>query len=340
MKDPVTQKHRRVLLCNACGLKFRKGHYCNYCYEMYRDVFEIQHDNENNRTWVKCNNCMNWIHTQCCINNNGYRPLQAPNDSNRIYLCSTCNKNSNNQSFTAAARRRSSEDLDLEVLNQGTIISHTTHSAPTPNYSYPPMGYPPQPTAYHYFPQPTSVRVLNPSTEQSTYMSNTSINTSYSYPPTYSMYEMPSHYPAPPHYPIQALPTSYTTGSTEDRKRKLSPRSNGSSNSSSSSGNYSDSGSADKDQEPPISKKLKNDLLKYSLVDPMNLTTSPTGPIALHQETKMFPLPNNISGKAIIEKMFEEEKQDQTSASQQLPSFSSLIQQAENRPIKAEDDTK
>jgi hypothetical protein len=52
-KGWVTSSGLRVRLCNACGLHYRKGHYCKYCKEIYRDVFEL----EEVEPWVSCERC-------------------------------------------------------------------------------------------------------------------------------------------------------------------------------------------------------------------------------------------------------------------------------------------
>lgn len=37
---------KKVRLCNACGLHYRKGHYCPYCYEIYKPNFEIESESQ------------------------------------------------------------------------------------------------------------------------------------------------------------------------------------------------------------------------------------------------------------------------------------------------------
>lgn len=36
---------RKVRLCNACGLHYRKGHYCSFCNQIYRANYEIDSKN-------------------------------------------------------------------------------------------------------------------------------------------------------------------------------------------------------------------------------------------------------------------------------------------------------
>lgn len=43
-------------LCNACGLRFKKGKYCPICTKVYYDA------DTNPMTWIKCVNCPRWTH--------------------------------------------------------------------------------------------------------------------------------------------------------------------------------------------------------------------------------------------------------------------------------------
>jgi len=46
-------------LCNACGLRFKKGKYCPICYEVYYDA------DTNHFNWEQCRSCTNWTHKAC-----------------------------------------------------------------------------------------------------------------------------------------------------------------------------------------------------------------------------------------------------------------------------------
>lgn len=46
-------------LCNACGLRYKKGKYCPLCYEVYYDV------DTNHFNWEQCKSCLNWTHKAC-----------------------------------------------------------------------------------------------------------------------------------------------------------------------------------------------------------------------------------------------------------------------------------
>lgn len=52
---------KTVMLCNACGLHYKKGHYCMYCNQIYR---ESDADDSNN-PWIGCDRCSRWVHQKC-----------------------------------------------------------------------------------------------------------------------------------------------------------------------------------------------------------------------------------------------------------------------------------
>lgn len=65
-------------LCNACGLRFKKGKFCPLCYKVYYDV------DTNPQEWRQCNMCYNWTHRKC-LSEGGYET-----DGN--YTCILCQK--------------------------------------------------------------------------------------------------------------------------------------------------------------------------------------------------------------------------------------------------------
>eukprot|EP01124_Arcella_intermedia_P017596 TRINITY_DN2436_c0_g1_i1.p1 TRINITY_DN2436_c0_g1~~TRINITY_DN2436_c0_g1_i1.p1 ORF type:complete len:265 (-),score=15.22 TRINITY_DN2436_c0_g1_i1:135-929(-) len=69
-------------LCNACGLRFKKGKYCVLCYKVYYDV------DTNQFTWTQCQLCWNWTHKNCLHQ----RGLNA-NDLS--YTCIQCQRRIN-----------------------------------------------------------------------------------------------------------------------------------------------------------------------------------------------------------------------------------------------------
>jgi hypothetical protein len=60
-KGWVTKEGRAVMLCNACGLHFKKGHYCSFCNQIYR---ESDADDITN-PWIGCDRCSRWVHKKC-----------------------------------------------------------------------------------------------------------------------------------------------------------------------------------------------------------------------------------------------------------------------------------
>jgi predicted RNA-binding Zn-ribbon protein involved in translation (DUF1610 family) len=51
-------------LCNACGLRYKKGKYCPICFEVYYDA------DTNHYHWEQCRSCSNWTHKTCIQNSN------------------------------------------------------------------------------------------------------------------------------------------------------------------------------------------------------------------------------------------------------------------------------
>lgn len=64
-------------LCNACGLHFRKKHYCVYCFEIYKDVYELEIDT---KKWICCSHCKCWCHLECaeCANHTFFDATGVP----------------------------------------------------------------------------------------------------------------------------------------------------------------------------------------------------------------------------------------------------------------------
>jgi len=46
-------------LCNACGLRFKKGKYCRICFYVYYD------SDPNTKNWDRCIKCLGWTHKSC-----------------------------------------------------------------------------------------------------------------------------------------------------------------------------------------------------------------------------------------------------------------------------------
>lgn len=65
-------------LCNACGLRFKKGKYCPLCYKVYYDV------DTNPQSWKQCVCCNNWTHASCLVSKEGEAAMERP------YTCANC----------------------------------------------------------------------------------------------------------------------------------------------------------------------------------------------------------------------------------------------------------
>ena len=60
-KGHFVEGGRRANLCNACGLHYRKGHFCKFCNEIYRDVNELV----STEPWILCCACERYMHRKC-----------------------------------------------------------------------------------------------------------------------------------------------------------------------------------------------------------------------------------------------------------------------------------
>jgi hypothetical protein len=79
-KGWVTPDGKTVMLCNACGLHYKKGHYCMYCNQIYRESDADDHSNP----WIGCDRCSRWVH-QKCEEQNGHECKRQ-----KSYLCPDC----------------------------------------------------------------------------------------------------------------------------------------------------------------------------------------------------------------------------------------------------------
>jgi hypothetical protein len=108
---------RRVRLCNACGLHFRKGHYCKFCFEIYKDASELEGASN---AWILCDKCDRWVHQRCAISH-GAR-------TDREYICDDCSQPANN-------KQRSSSITSDRVQHNAIFIQHQPPTQPTYQYS-------------------------------------------------------------------------------------------------------------------------------------------------------------------------------------------------------------
>eukprot|EP00761_Pharyngomonas_kirbyi_P006016 gb/GECH01006022.1/.p1 GENE.gb/GECH01006022.1/~~gb/GECH01006022.1/.p1 ORF type:complete len:278 (+),score=54.87 gb/GECH01006022.1/:1-834(+) len=75
---------KRVRLCNACGLHYKKNHYCPYCNQVYRESDADEVENP----WIGCNTCQRWVHRHCEESKGDKNYLI----SNQTYNCPFCRK--------------------------------------------------------------------------------------------------------------------------------------------------------------------------------------------------------------------------------------------------------
>lgn len=76
------QSGKSVMLCNACGLHWKKGHFCQFCKQIYKE-----NDNDDVKNpWVGCDRCFRWVHKDCDSSNIDLK-------SGEPYLCTICKEN-------------------------------------------------------------------------------------------------------------------------------------------------------------------------------------------------------------------------------------------------------
>jgi hypothetical protein len=74
------------MLCNACGLHYKKGHSCIYCNQIYRE----SDADDNSNPWIGCDRCSRWTH-QKCEEKAGFQCK-----SGSPYMCPECRALQNN----------------------------------------------------------------------------------------------------------------------------------------------------------------------------------------------------------------------------------------------------
>ncbi|KAG2389576.1 hypothetical protein C9374_014136 [Naegleria lovaniensis] len=90
-KGWTTKEGKPVMLCNACGLHYKKGHFCVYCNQIYKE----SDADDKEQPWIGCDSCHRWVH-QNCEKSNGYEIKSGG------YLCPCCrgHQQGNNGSST------------------------------------------------------------------------------------------------------------------------------------------------------------------------------------------------------------------------------------------------
>jgi hypothetical protein len=79
-KGWVTPEGKTIMLCNACGLHYKKGHSCSYCNQIYRE----SDADDNSNPWIGCDRCSRWTH-QKCEELHGYQCKEGT-----PYMCPEC----------------------------------------------------------------------------------------------------------------------------------------------------------------------------------------------------------------------------------------------------------
>jgi len=65
-----------VTLCNACGLRYKKGKFCLHCKEIYYEDEDKRPYGKGSlldckNSWLGCSHCARWSHLKCCLKEAG-----------------------------------------------------------------------------------------------------------------------------------------------------------------------------------------------------------------------------------------------------------------------------
>ena len=64
-----------VTLCNACGLRYKKGKFCWHCKEIYYEDEDKRPYGkgcqDSKDSWLGCSHCARWSHLKCCLGHTG-----------------------------------------------------------------------------------------------------------------------------------------------------------------------------------------------------------------------------------------------------------------------------
>eukprot|EP00743_Colponemidia_sp_Colp-15_P004358 GILK01004701.1.p1 GENE.GILK01004701.1~~GILK01004701.1.p1 ORF type:complete len:359 (+),score=38.03 GILK01004701.1:129-1079(+) len=103
-KEGWEMNGQRVPLCNACGIRFSKGSFCPWCYQIYK---ENEPDESEENPWLGCDYCPKWVHLQCELDNSKLSKVDSKN-----YRCPECVKKG------ITKRRASADSLESELATQ------------------------------------------------------------------------------------------------------------------------------------------------------------------------------------------------------------------------------
>ncbi|KAL0481617.1 histone-lysine N-methyltransferase [Acrasis kona] len=109
-KGWVSSEGKTIMLCNACGLHYKKGHFCMFCNQIYRESDADDHSNP----WIGCDRCSHWVHKKCEERNGIDCSSQTP------YSCPEC---------------RSLPNAPGQSKRPATISGNPAKSASQPNHT-------------------------------------------------------------------------------------------------------------------------------------------------------------------------------------------------------------
>lgn len=133
-----TKKH--AMLCNACGLHYKKGHFCLWCNQIYKEVDA----DDTNDPWVGCDRCSRWTHKRC-EESHGYvfrdhhhhhqEEREAAAADNAPYLCPQC-RELKQQLIREQQQQQQQQLINADHADSSSIsnlLSSTEHTeAPLP----------------------------------------------------------------------------------------------------------------------------------------------------------------------------------------------------------------
>eukprot|EP01080_Neovahlkampfia_damariscottae_P005957 gene5957-9956_t len=98
-KGWTNKEGKSVMLCNACGLHYKKGHFCQFCQQIYK---ESEADDKEN-PWIGCERCSRWVHKNCDVE----KPELKDGES---YKCAECRNNPFDKIPTFEKKRKTSAE--------------------------------------------------------------------------------------------------------------------------------------------------------------------------------------------------------------------------------------
>lgn len=135
-KGWVTPEGKTIMLCNACGLHYKKGHSCSYCNQIYRE----SDADDNSNPWIGCDRCSRWTHQKCeelhgynCKEGTPYMCPECRNlsksgggDSLKISVVKKRRRKPTINSTSTPTKRKSAASRSQSVSTPTTPLSATT----------------------------------------------------------------------------------------------------------------------------------------------------------------------------------------------------------------------